>query len=114
MVIGNDRLLAPNTEETFEQFKPVLSEVLTPLFDSSDLTLTHQKDPQERFAVVAKTNQVAGNRQTAGRAFLARIMHKFSSLRSDEGGVTKGRRRRGFFVVSPVSCQLSVVSRPGG
>ena len=60
MVIGNDRLLAPNTEETFEQFKPVLSEVLTPLFDSSDLTLTHQKDPQERFAVVAKTNQSPG------------------------------------------------------
>ena len=60
MVIGNDRLLAPNTEETFEQFKPVLSEVLTPLFDSSDLTLTHQNDPQERFAVVAKTNQSPG------------------------------------------------------
>ena len=60
LIIGNDRLLAPNTGETFEQFKPVLSEVLTGLIDSNDLTLTHQQDPQERFAVVVKANQSPG------------------------------------------------------
>lgn len=54
LIIVNDRLQYPNTENTFDQFKPVLSKVLTHLFDSKKFTLNHQQDPQERFALVAQ------------------------------------------------------------
>ena len=54
LIIVNDRLQYPNTENTFDQFKPVLSKVLTHLFDSKNFTLNHRQDPQERFALVAQ------------------------------------------------------------
>ncbi len=38
----------------------MLSEVLNRLIYSKDLTLTRQQDPQERFAVVAKTTASPG------------------------------------------------------
>lgn len=60
LIISNDRLQYPNTENTFNQLKPVLSKVLTHLFDSKKFTLNHQQDSQERFALVAQTTKSLG------------------------------------------------------
>ena len=50
-LIVNDRLLAPNTEETFQSIKPQLSQFLSSLYGDSAFQLTHHPDPRERLTI---------------------------------------------------------------
>jgi hypothetical protein len=51
LVFANDRLLAPNSEQTMKQFRPHLEQLLAKLFPSSDCKTTQASDPRERFSV---------------------------------------------------------------
>lgn len=51
----NDRLLAPNTEETFQSVKPELEELARRLYGGAEFTLRHRSDPRQRFAVDIRT-----------------------------------------------------------
>ena len=51
----NDRLLVPNTAETFVALEPDLKTFFGRLYAGAEYTLTHQTDPRERFTVNAKT-----------------------------------------------------------
>lgn len=63
LVIANDRLLAPNTNQTFQQIQPDLSEFMSHLLGESNFTLTHREDSRERFAVLAKAPSDLGTRE---------------------------------------------------
>ena len=54
-VIINDRLLAPNTTETFESLRPEFEPFFNRLYDGAAYTLGHLYDPRERFTVNVKT-----------------------------------------------------------
>jgi hypothetical protein len=54
-VIVNDRLLVPNTVETFEALEPELKAFFERLYDGADYALTHDSEPRERFTVNVKT-----------------------------------------------------------
>jgi hypothetical protein len=55
-VVSNDRLLAPNTEESFQQLLPVVNEFLHAGFPDARPTLTRRTDdPRERLAIVVRT-----------------------------------------------------------
>ena len=60
LVMANDRLHAPNTEETFQKIRPVLSQFLNQFLDGNDFTLTHRADPKERFTVAVRTPHSMG------------------------------------------------------
>ncbi len=51
----NDRLLAPNIEETFHSVKSDLESLGHRLFGGTEFTLHHEVDPQQRFAVRLKS-----------------------------------------------------------
>jgi hypothetical protein len=53
-VIINDRLLVPNTVETFELLEPDLKAFFEMLYNGAGYTLTHQADPRERFTFNVK------------------------------------------------------------
>jgi hypothetical protein len=53
-VIVNDRLLVPNTEETFQAVEPDLKAFFDGLYNGADYTLAHFADPRERFTVNVK------------------------------------------------------------
>jgi hypothetical protein len=53
-VIINDRLLVPNTAETFELLEPDLKAFFEMLYNGAGYTLTHQADPRERFTFNVK------------------------------------------------------------
>src|SRR5580692_13178932 len=54
VIIANDRLAAPNNDETFTELQPILTAALKQVFDGSTFTLTRvSKDPKERFAIHA-------------------------------------------------------------
>jgi len=55
LLVANDRLKAPNTEATFQQFEPEFSEFFRQLLNDDECTLARQKDPRERFAVRVHT-----------------------------------------------------------
>ncbi len=52
LLVANDRLQAPNLEETFQQLKPALSEFLSQVFKGNEFALTPQLKAKERFAVL--------------------------------------------------------------
>ena len=54
-VVINDRLLAPNTIETFEILQPALELFFDRLYNGAAYTLGHLDDPRERFTVNVKT-----------------------------------------------------------
>jgi hypothetical protein len=54
-VIINDRLLAPNTAETFEALEPEFQAFFTRLYNRAHNTLAHLNDARERFTVNVKT-----------------------------------------------------------
>jgi hypothetical protein len=54
-LIVNDRLLVPNTEETFAALEPDLNAFLDRLYGGADYLLTHHNDPRERFTINVKT-----------------------------------------------------------
>ena len=51
----NDRLLAPNAEETFHAVKSDLEELARSLYGGADFTLERETDPRKRFSVLIKT-----------------------------------------------------------
>ena len=54
-VIVNDRLLVPNTVESFDALEPDLQTFFTRLYDGAEHTLAHLNNPRERFTVNVKT-----------------------------------------------------------
>ena len=53
-VIINDRLIAPNTTETFAALEPDLRAFFNKLYNGVEYTLTNNLDPRERFTVNIK------------------------------------------------------------
>lgn len=53
-VIVNDRLLVPNTAETFNVLEPDLKILLERLYAGANYVLTHNADPRERFTIDVK------------------------------------------------------------
>jgi hypothetical protein len=47
----NDRLLAPNTEESFLEIKPELEDFARTLYSGWDFALRHNSDPRQRLTV---------------------------------------------------------------
>ena len=54
-VIVNDRLLVPNTADSFEALKPDLQSFFTALYAGAEYELEHLVNPRERFTVNVKT-----------------------------------------------------------
>ena len=50
-VIVNDRLLVPNTDETFASLEPDLKTFFNRLYNGAEYSLTHNADLRERFTV---------------------------------------------------------------
>jgi hypothetical protein len=57
-VMVNDRLLVPNTAETFASLEPDLKEFFDRLYHGAEYTLAHHSDPRERFTVHVKTESI--------------------------------------------------------
>jgi hypothetical protein len=53
----NDRLLAPNTEETFEKIKPEVESVATILFGEAPIHLERDGDRRKRFNIRVKVSR---------------------------------------------------------
>lgn len=53
-VIVNDRLLVPNTDETFAALEPEVKAFLDKLYNGAEYSLAHQSDPRERFTLNVK------------------------------------------------------------
>jgi hypothetical protein len=53
-LVINDRLLAPNTAETFAELEGDLRAFFDKLYDGAEYSLTHNSDPRERFTVDVK------------------------------------------------------------
>jgi hypothetical protein len=51
VVIINDRLIAPNTDETFSALRADIEALATRLFGQSEFTLERESDPRRRFGV---------------------------------------------------------------
>ncbi len=54
-VVVNDRLLVPNTAETFAALEPDLSALFDRLYNEAEYVLAHHTEPRERFTVNVKT-----------------------------------------------------------
>ena len=54
-LIVNDRLLVPNTADTFSALEPDLRTFFDTLYNGAEYTLAHLTDPRERFTVNVKT-----------------------------------------------------------
>jgi hypothetical protein len=54
-VIVNDRLLVPNTVETFETLRPDIQAFFNRLYNEAEYTLAHLDDPRERLTVNVTT-----------------------------------------------------------
>jgi hypothetical protein len=59
LIAINDRLLAPNTEESFETIKPEIESLASTLYDNEETTLERDKDPDKRLTVRIKTARPA-------------------------------------------------------
>jgi hypothetical protein len=53
----NDRLLAPNTDETWGELRPALETVLNGLWGGGQYTLKRVGEPRELFTVSAERNE---------------------------------------------------------
>ena len=53
-IFSNDRLLAPNTEETWSQLEPAIRGFLEKLYSGQDYSIERERDPGERFQVTVK------------------------------------------------------------
>lgn len=54
-IVVNDRLLAPNTAETFAALESELNSFFSRLYDGAEYSLSHNDDRRERFTVNVKT-----------------------------------------------------------
>jgi hypothetical protein len=55
-VIVNDRLLAPNTDTTWEALRPEISRFFDRLYGAGNFTLERRGEPRDRFQVAVKRN----------------------------------------------------------
>lgn len=53
----NDRLLAPNNQETYASLSPEIDFFCGGLFGRNNYSVTHQADPRRRFSVLVQTPQ---------------------------------------------------------
>jgi hypothetical protein len=53
----NDRLVAPNSQETLTALKPDLEGAVRPLVGDANFTLEHNQDPRQRFSVTARASK---------------------------------------------------------
>ena len=60
LLLANDRLQAPNTEETFNRIRPTLSKVLERLYNGNQFTLSHISSEKERFTISITSDHMAG------------------------------------------------------
>jgi hypothetical protein len=56
----NDRLVAPNTDESFERFKPEIESAAKTLFGGAQTTLDRDPDPRKRLNFRIKTSRSFG------------------------------------------------------
>ena len=56
-LIANDRLLAPNTEDTLTALRPALSQFLNQLYDGAECEVSRDSDPQERLTLTVRAPQ---------------------------------------------------------
>ncbi len=56
----NDRLLAPNTDESFEKIKPEIESVAKSLFADAQITLERDRDPRKRLNIRIKASHSFG------------------------------------------------------
>ncbi|HEY2933541.1 MAG TPA: hypothetical protein VGK99_17510 [Acidobacteriota bacterium] len=70
LLLVNDRLLAPNTEQTFLRLAPEVRSFFAELFDESDFTLSRDPDPRARFNILVKA---------AGRLEVSRLLSNMSN-----------------------------------
>ena len=55
LVLANDRLTAPNDDETFKQLRPILAAALKQVFESTAFELSRKnQDPRERLIIECK------------------------------------------------------------
>jgi len=54
-VIINDRLLVPNTVETFTALEPEIKSFFDQLYNGATYSLSHNDDRRERFTIIVKT-----------------------------------------------------------
>ncbi len=54
-IFANDRLTAPNTEETLAALAPAISQFLTTLYSGDNYNLSPEADPKERFSVTVES-----------------------------------------------------------
>ncbi|MGH8593670.1 MAG: hypothetical protein ACREV3_07385 [Gammaproteobacteria bacterium] len=54
-IFTNDRLIAPNSEETQSALAPAIAELLSALYLDAEHSLSRETDPKERFTVTAKS-----------------------------------------------------------
>ena len=59
-IIINDRLLVPNTAESFEALESDVRVFFNKLYSDADFTLAHQSDPRERFTINVQTESRFG------------------------------------------------------
>ncbi len=55
-LIVNDRLIAPNTEETWKSLSPEIERFFAGIYGAGNFTLTRLGEPRERFRVGVKAN----------------------------------------------------------
>jgi len=70
----NDRLLAPNTTQTFVALETELKTFFDRLYNDAEYTLTHHTDPRERFTVNLKT-ETSFDVETLLKNLSAEVIH---------------------------------------
>lgn len=58
-LVANDRLVAPNNDETYAAVEPVIHELARRLYPKSGYRLAREPDPRERFAVTVTAGRPA-------------------------------------------------------
>lgn len=66
-IFTNDRLLAPNTDETWAALEPAINEFLEKLFAGKDYSLEREPDPGERFQVTIRASEPVSVETLLGR-----------------------------------------------
>jgi len=56
-VLANDRLNAPNTDETWTAFEPALTDLLSTLYPGAEFTLERETDPKALFSVTIQSSE---------------------------------------------------------
>jgi hypothetical protein len=66
-LVANDRLLAPNSEETLAALAPSMNALLAKLYDGARCGVVREPDPAERFSVTIRAAQPVAVRDLLAR-----------------------------------------------